>query len=334
MPTDVRKIRENHNTYNMIFNLLKQKRKQTKIDLAHRLRVTDELLGSILNDLKALGVPLTLSGEMVVLDVRGEFLNSILIREKVRSFNIDQDLDVEVIDIVDSTNNVLISSKFNSSKIKVCLAELQTGGRGRRGKFWQSPFGANIYMSLKWRFNPKKLIPNGLSLAMGIAIHEALIDIGIEGVKVKWPNDVMVNKMKIAGILIEVVADTSKHSDAIIGVGLNFDMPRQLDSRIDQPWTDVCSHLSKKIDRNEVAGILIGSIIQALQIFEREGFHPFFLIWDKCDFLKGKTGKVVKSDSQSNVKFEGISTDGALIVVNDSKEKQLIHSGEVSLKIE
>mgnify|MGYP005695517969 FL=1 len=87
-------------------------------------------------------------------------------------------------------------------------------------------------MSLKWRFNPKKLIPNGLSLALGVAIHEALIDIGIEDVKVKWPNDIMVKKMKIAGILIEVVADTSEHSDAIIGVGLNFDMSRQLGSSL------------------------------------------------------------------------------------------------------
>ena len=334
MPTDFKKIRENYDTYNMVFNLLKQKHKQTKTGLAHSLRMTEEFLDAILNDLKTLGIPLTLSGEIVVLDVQGEFLNSILIREKVRSYDIDRDLEVEVVNIVDSTNNVLISSKFNSSKIRVCLAELQTGGRGRRGKFWHSPCGANIYMSLKWSFNPKKLIPNGLSLAVGIAIYEALIDIGIEDVKVKWPNDIMVNKMKIAGILIEVVADTSNHSDAIIGVGLNFDMPRQLGSRIDQPWTDVCSHLSKKIGRNDVAGILIASIIKTLKIFEREGFHPFFSIWDKCDFLKGKTGKVVKSDSQSNAKFEGISTDGALIVVNDNKERQLIHSGEVSLKIE
>ena len=334
MPADFKKIRENHDTCNMVFNLLKQKHKQTKTDLAYSLRMTEEFLGPILNDLKALGVPLTLSGEMVVLYAQCEFLNSVLIKEKFRLFNIDQDLEVEVINIVDSTNNVLISSKFNSSKIRVCLAELQTAGRGRRGKFWQSPCGANIYMSLKWRFNPKKLIPNGLSLALGVAIHEALIDLGIEDVKVKWPNDIMVNKMKIAGILIEVVADTSKYSDAIIGVGLNFDMSRQLGSSIDQPWTDICSHLSKKIGRNDVAGILIAYIIQALKTFEREGFHPFFSIWDKCDFLKGKTGKVVKSDGQSNVKFEGISTDGALIVVNDSKERQLIHSGEVSLKIE
>ena len=317
----------------MVFNSLKQKYKQTKTDLAHSLRMTEESLCSILSDLEAFGVPLTLSEEMVVLDAQGEFLNSILIREKVRSYDIDQDLEVEVLNIVDSTNNVLISSKFNSAKIRVCLAELQTEGRGRRGKFWQSPCGANIYMSLKWRFNPKKLIPNGLSLAIGVSIYEALIDIGIEDVTVKWPNDIMVKKMKIAGILIEIVADTSKYADAIIGVGLNFDMSRQLGSNIDQPWTDVCSNLSRKIGRNDVAGILIAHILQALKTFEKEGFYPFFSIWDKCDFLKGKSGKVLKSDSQSNVKFEGISSDGALIVV-DNKERQLIHSGEVSLKIE
>ena len=177
MPTDFKKIRENHDTYNMVFNLLKQKHKQTKTELAYSVRMTEEFLGLILNDLKTLGVPLTLSGGMVVLDAQVEFLNSIVIREKVRSYTIDRDLEVEVVNIVDSTNNVLISSKFNSSKIRVCLAELQTEGRGRRGKFWQSPCGANIYMSLKWHFNPKKLIPNGLSLAIGVAIHEALIDI-------------------------------------------------------------------------------------------------------------------------------------------------------------
>ena len=334
MHTDFKEARENHDTYNMVVKLLKQKHKQTKTDLACSLRMTKESLYPILDELVALGVPLTLSGDTIVLDTQVEFLDSMLIREKVWLHDITQDIEVEVINIVDSTNNVLLSSKFNSSRIRVCLAELQTGGRGRRGKLWQSPFGANIYMSLKWRFNPEKLIPNGLSLAIGVALHKALVDIGIEDVKVKWPNDIMVKKMKIAGILIEVVADTSTHSDAIIGVGLNFDMSRQLGSSIDQPWTDVCRHLSKKISRNDVAGILIAYIIQTLKTFEREGFHPFFSIWDKCDFLKGKTGKVVKSDSQSNVKFEGISTDGALIVVNDSKKRQLIHTGDVSLKIE
>ena len=120
MSTDLRKIRENHDTCNMVFNLLKQKHKQTKTDLACSLRMTEEFLGSILNDLKVLGVPLTLSEEMVVLNAHSEFLNSILIREKVRSYNVDQDLEVEVINIVDSTNNVLISSQFNSSKIRGC----------------------------------------------------------------------------------------------------------------------------------------------------------------------------------------------------------------------
>ena len=123
MPTDSKNIRENHDTYNMVFNLLKQKHKQIKTDLAYSLRMTEEFLDAILNDLKTLGVPLTLSGEIVALDVQGEFLNSILIREKVRSYDIDRDLEVEVVNIVDSTNNVLTSSKFNSSKIRVCLAE-------------------------------------------------------------------------------------------------------------------------------------------------------------------------------------------------------------------
>ena len=119
MPTHSKNIRENHDTYNMVFNLLKQKHKQTKTELAYSVRMTEEFLDATLNELKTLGLPLTLSGEMVVLDVQGEFLNSILIREKVRSYNIDRDLEVEVVNIVDSTNNVLISSKFNSSKIRV-----------------------------------------------------------------------------------------------------------------------------------------------------------------------------------------------------------------------
>ena len=99
MPSDSKNIRENHDTYNMVFNSLKQKHKQTKTDLAYSLRMTEEFLDAILNDLKTLGVPLTLSGEMVVLDVQGEFLNSILIREKVHSYNIDRDLEVEIVNI-------------------------------------------------------------------------------------------------------------------------------------------------------------------------------------------------------------------------------------------
>ena len=101
-----------------------------------------------------------------------------------------------------------------------------------------------------------------------------MIDIGIEDVKVKWPNDVMVKKMKIAGILIEVVADTSKHSDAIIGVGLNFDMSGQLGSNIDQPWTDVYNHLNEKLLEMIISGILIAYIIQTLKdLRKRDSIH-------------------------------------------------------------
>lgn len=112
--------------------------------------------------------------------------------------------NVEVIPVIDSTNQYLLDNIDTLTTGDVCLAEYQQAGRGRRGGKWFSPFGANLYLSMYWRLEQGPAAAMGLSLVVGIVIAETLVQFGCHDVKVKWPNDLYINNRKLAGILVEM----------------------------------------------------------------------------------------------------------------------------------
>ena len=102
-----------------------------------------------------------------------------------------------------STNSELLRRSAPLRGTDVLLAERQTGGRGRRGRAWASPLAANIYLSLSRTFAGGLSRMGGLSLAAGVAVGEALRELGVAGVGLKWPNDVLVDGRKLGGLLVE-----------------------------------------------------------------------------------------------------------------------------------
>ena len=116
---------------------------------------------------------------------------------------------LEILETAESTNSLLLQktatgTSSGNDSIRVVAAELQTGGRGRRGRRWHSALGDGLTFSLLWRFPQGANFLSGLSLAVGIAIARALQSSGIKGVVLKWPNDVLFHYRKLAGILIEL----------------------------------------------------------------------------------------------------------------------------------
>lgn len=235
--------------------------------------------------------------------------------------------------VVTSSNDTvkqLLHEKTLTSGFAV-LAEAQTEGRGRRGKRWLSPFGSNLYMSMYWQLEQGMSAAMGLSIALGTAVAQVITELGIGDVEVKWPNDILVNGKKIAGILVELEGQALGVAHAIIGIGLNLNMPALLHQDIDQPWTDIRTELGRSFDRNQLATQLMLKCRECLAEYEATGLKSFFSRWQQFDRLKGKPVRVIMGSKEILGIAEGIDDTGAILVsYNGTTER--FHAGEVSLR--
>ena len=235
---------------------------------------------------------------------------------------------------VDSTNNWLREVALNgASSGTVCVAELQSAGRGRRGRTWVSPFAASLYLSLLWRANCGAAALGGLSLVTGIAILRALQSLGIEGAGLKWPNDVLAGRDKLAGVLIDVVGEASGPCALIVGVGINMDLPDDKARTIDQAWTDMRRVGGDAVlSRNELAGRVLSELIPAMELFERTGLQAFLDDWHRYDIVSGQRVELMLPNERVIGMARGIDEGGALLV--DTRDGcRRFHSGDVSLRV-
>ena len=234
---------------------------------------------------------------------------------------------------IDSTNRYARDhvAKSELSGV-VILSESQTAGRGRLGKVWASPFAANIYMSIIWRFDRGAEALQGLSLAVGVGVRRSLARLGVSGVQLKWPNDVYCEGKKLGGILLEVVGDPKGQCTVIIGVGINVAMPMAAAEEIDQPWTDLMSAGATKLSRNLVVANLIASIFEVLNDFPTLGFAAYRDEWESLDLFQGSQGTVSNPAGSVSGTILGVDGSGALRMRLVSGEERRFIGGELSLR--
>jgi BirA family biotin operon repressor/biotin-[acetyl-CoA-carboxylase] ligase len=234
---------------------------------------------------------------------------------------------------VRSTNAELLGRRLDDgARGVVCLAEQQTAGRGRRGRSWASPFGANVYLSLLWRFDVPPAGLSGLSLAAGVAVADALTAGGVCGVALKWPNDVLWGGRKLAGILVELAGESEGPTHAVVGVGVNWRMPETTGRRIDQPWVDVAGAVAGALpSRNLLAARLIDHLVAAAAVFRDAGLAPFLSRWRALDGLAGRPVRVALGERSVDGVELGVAASGALRVATVDGEREF-HAGEVSLR--
>jgi len=245
--------------------------------------------------------------------------------------------NLEVLDTIDSTNSLLLHEADNrlspgDGLIHVVAAELQTKGRGRRGRQWHSGLGVGLAFSVLWRFQQSASFLSGLSLAIGVAIVRALESSGIQGAVLKWPNDVMFNFCKLAGILIELHGDMLGPTVAVIGVGMNLKLSDSVQARIDQGATDIFSISGEMPDRNKLLAELLLNIARVLREFEQSGFAPFKEEWVDRHVCEGKavTLKLPDGSGQEGM-VHGVSDSGSLLL-QTSLGLRSFSGGEISLR--
>lgn len=223
---------------------------------------------------------------------------------------------IDILEKVTSTNDYLKNDPDPKNKIKICIAEMQTKGRGRLNRQWHSPFAQNIYFSCAYSFARDMSELSGLSLV---------------NLAVKWPNDILVNQQKIAGILIDIRTESSGCCHAIIGIGINVNMQNALKKEIDQPWTSLQKITGQYIDRNLLSAALINSLMSYLERFSKSGLSDFMNEWNEKDCLFGKSVAVMSGQKKLAGIGAGINTQGHLTLKMLDKTEKTFSSGDTTL---
>lgn len=250
--------------------------------------------------------------------------------EKIASLAVREPWPAVVLDDVDSTNAEalrLVAARRMAPFL--VLAERQSAGRGRRGRAWSSPFAQNLYYSLVLRVEGGMRQLEGLSLVVGLAVRQTLIALGVASAGLKWPNDVLVDNRKVAGILLELVGDPADVCHVVLGIGINVNMQS---ADIDQAWTSVHLETGHMVDRNRLAALLGDNLRIYMTRHHQEGFSALQSEWESAHLWQGRSVSLVAGSNSVDGVVLGVDHQGALRLDVDGIEKSF-SGGELSLRL-
>jgi BirA family biotin operon repressor/biotin-[acetyl-CoA-carboxylase] ligase len=246
----------------------------------------------------------------------------------------DKRLRLEVVDEIESTSTRVLQLAASGASSGTCIAaEWQSLGRGRRGRTWISRLGGSLTFSMLWRFERGAGHLGGLSLAVGEAVARALSECGVPRVQVKWPNDVVVDLRKLAGILVETSGEIQGPSVASIGIGVNYRLSERVLDRIDQPVTDVWQCAEVAPSRSDLLARILVTLAASLDKFEREGFAASREAWRALHAYQGRRVRVTPGrDAPFDAEVSDVGPDGALIVATADGRTIPLASAEITLR--
>src|SRR5689334_9385851 len=293
--------------------LLSEQQFKLRAELAARLNVSEEEVDGMLDDLPAFGVEVTRDVELGCrLTAPIDWLDSAQIEAALGRHR--QTFNLQLVDMVESTNTALLAQAGDTPSGTVMAAELQTAGRGRRGRAWHTGLGSALTFSVLWRFDHGAGVLAGLGPAVGIALCRALGELGAAQPSLKWPNDVLVKHQKIAGTLVEIQGDVLGPSVAVIGIGLNCRLDAVIRERIDQAVIDLAG-AGVSVSRNHVLASLLSHLASVLNDFSARGFRGLRREWEALDVYAGKPVAVKLADGSFEQGIAGgVGEDGALLL--------------------
>jgi len=298
--------------------------------LAQQFKVTRATVWNAIKHAETLGITIfSVRGRGYKLPQAIEFLdkNAVLsaIGEQQEWFNLI------ILDEVASTNTYLMQQK-NVAHATCVAAHIQSKGRGRRGRIWVSQLGASLTFSLVWRFQCGAAALSGLSLAVGVALMRTLLSLNINQAQLKWPNDILINGKKLAGILIELQGDLDGPSTAVIGIGINLNLSKALIEAIDQPTTDLNTVSDNQINQNILLGTLLKHLAEVLSQFEQFGFVGLRDEWVSYHAYHQQPVRMLLPNGTEVLGVVKNVADDGILLVDTALGLQRFSAGEISLR--
>lgn len=314
-------MRSNQNPLKLI-NILADGQFHSGEELANQFGITRAGINKYIKVLRDWGITLSsVQGKGYCLASPIDLLDKVKIDE-----NYGEDSHVEVLPIIDSTNQYLLNNIEKLQTGDSCVAEFQSKARGRRGRQWFAPFGSNLYFSMYWRLDQGIAAAMGLSLVVGIVMADTLREISNQDIKVKWPNDLYLDDQKLAGILVELAGKTGDCAHVVIGVGVNLMMTNPDPNIVNQKWANL-----GKVDRNLLVAKVAKNLNTKLRDFEQHGLTPFLNDWQRLDNFVNRPVKLLIGDNVIRGVAKGINEQGALLLEQNGETKAFI-GGEISLR--
>ena len=241
-------------------------------------------------------------------------------------------LPVTILDEVESTSGYLLADHRGRSKRRVCLAEAQPRGRGRRGRHWVATPYHNVMLSMSWQFAGGPTSVAGLSLAAGLAVLRALERYGVAGAALKWPNDILHEERKLAGLLVDMQGEAAGPTRVVLGAGINGYIGARDAARIDQPWIDVQRITGQSVDRNRLAALAVTELYFMFETFAESGFAPFRREWERRHHYHERRVRLIQGATEVSGTVAGVDASGALVLRDARGGQQAYHGGEISLR--
>lgn len=303
--------------------------------LAQRLGISRASVSNALRGMEHLGLVLySVRGRGYCLHYPPQWLEGASIEHHLG--DLAAHFKLEIVDSADSSNTQLLQRAARGSPSGSVLAvEWQTGGRGRMGRMWHTGLGNALTFSLLWRFEQGLSALSGLSLVAGIALIRVLRAHGMGAVQLKWPNDVLGNNGKLAGILIEAQGDMLGPSAVVLGIGLNISLPQHLRSQIDQPvscLTEIAALQpgARVPERNVLLAKLLRELRSTLIEFARHGFAPFRTEWHSYHAFHNQPIKLMLPDGSNLAGVARGVTDNGALMLETALGTQICHAGELT----
>ena len=240
--------------------------------------------------------------------------------------------DIAYFHEIDSTNTKAMAlADGGAAEGTIVVAEKQTMGRGRRGRSWLSPEGDGIYASLVLRPDMSPSRAPRITLMTAVAIAEALLSLVRIDLKIKWPNDILVNGRKLAGILTEISADMDSVNYIVVGLGINVNTsPGHFSEELRNQATSIYIETGEKLSRTRLVRTWLRQFEKYYEMFKKNDFAPIMHRWKQ---LSGFIGQKIMVDmvGQKHVgEVADIDEDGVLILKDDQGRSIRIFSGDIT----
>ena len=271
----------------------------------------------------------SVEGDKAYVEAGVEFLDTSAVREALKPATKDWLATLELVTTIPSTN-VELARRAETQRVNgvVLAAEVQTAGRGRRGREWLSPFGRNLAVSLGMAIDRPPAQVGALGLAVGLGVHDALADLGAPGVQLKWPNDVLLDGRKVAGILVELVR-LAPIVEVVVGIGVNVGCGSAIASQVEQPIADVAEAVPG-ISRNELLARLLDHVLAESETFAASSFAAMHARWRNAHRHEGET-VAVTTPTERVSGVARVLASGALALDTAAGRREFT-SGEVSVR--